>query len=333
MQLFSELRNSTCFITGGSGFVGNALANRLLELDVDVVTLTKHAGIKLAERNPKIKSYVGDVRDYRLISDIVASHEVDYVIHLAANSIVRSSARDPMNTYDINVMGTVTVLEAVRNVGSKVKKTLVASSDKAYGDHEILPYVESMALEPKNTYDTSKACADLIARSYAANYDMPVVVTRCSNIYGPGDPNQSRLIPNTIRRIMSGRKPALYHDVASMRREFVYIDDAIDAMLGLLLSGNETDGESYNVGGVGDVEIENVVNLIFETLVELKLVSNQERGIEWLQRDSTFREIQKQYVDASKLFEATGWKQATTLRDGLAKTCKWYYALNGSRFE
>jgi CDP-glucose 4,6-dehydratase len=248
--------------------------------------------------------------------DVISTHEVDYVFHLAANAIVKTSARDPMSTYRSNVMGTVSLLEAARNIG-RCKKIVVASSDKAYGDHDVLPYTEGMALQPKNTYDTSKACADLIARTYAHNYDMPICVTRCSNVYGPGDPNMSRIIPNSINRVLHGQSPMLYSDVSSMQREFIYIDDVVNACVLLAQSGDHTNGQAYNVGGTGVFAVSAIVDMILKTMkTEMKTTI--------VQREAIFKEIEKQCIDASKLSTDTGWKPLTSIEEGIAKTILFY---------
>lgn len=310
------LTGKNIFVTGAGGFIGSSIVKKLVALDANVSSLVRSNSSEDVETLKGSKIYVGDVCDYSLMSEIISTNSVDYIVHLAANAIVKNSARDPMSTYRVNVMGTVAVLEAARNVG-KCTKIIAASSDKAYGDHEILPYTESTPLATRNTYDTSKACSDLIARTYAHNYGMPIVVTRCSNVYGPGDPNTSRIIPNTIARISRNEPPVLYSDVSSMEREFIYIDDVVDAYLRLMLSDETTNGEAYNIGGGGPVKITEVVDKILD-LMRSRLETTV------IQREPTFKEISRQYIDASKLFDATGWKQTTSLQDGLATTIQCY---------
>lgn len=316
----SLLRGKKIFVTGATGFIGAAMTKHLVKLGAQVICLARTWGWQHETDLSGAKVYVGDVCDYQLMSEIISTNEVEYILHFAANSIVKNSARDPLGTYKSNVIGTVSVLEAAKNVG-KCKKILVASSDKAYGDHEILPYREDMPLQPKNTYDTSKACTDLIARSYAHNYDMPIVVTRCSNVYGPGDPNYSRIIPNTIRRICLGQSPMIYSDVSEMEREFIYIDDVVSACESLLLSSSDTNGEAFNVGGTGFYAVSEVVEKI-KSLMD----SSVEIVIE--PRENTFKEIKRQYIDASKLQKITGWAPQTELSVGLAKTIEWYKVLS-----
>lgn len=303
-------------VTGASGFIGSALAQWFLGEKANVTALVRSSGWVNELDLEGATVYEGDVADYNLMCEIISSNEVEYVFHLAANAIVRVAARDPMSTYRTNVMGTVALLEAARNVG-RCKKVVVASSDKAYGDHEVLPYEESMPLQPKNTYDTSKACTDLIARTYAQNYNLPIVVTRCSNVYGPGDPNMSRIIPNSINRILRGESPILYSDISQMEREFIYIDDVIEANLRLALSGPETNGHAFNIGGTGACKIEDVVKMILDLM-------RSELKPEVVQREPVFKEIQRQYIDATKLKRFTGWVPLMDLESGLLETIQWY---------
>lgn len=316
----SEWKGKNVFVTGASGFIGGRLSQALLGYGANVTCLVRAKGWEHDLDLGGATVYDGDVTDYNLMCEIISSGEIEYIFHLAANAIVRIAARDPMSTYNTNVMGTVALLEAARNVG-RCKKIVVASSDKAYGDHEVLPYVETMALQPKNTYDTSKACADMIARTYAHNYSMPIVVTRCSNVYGPGDPNQSRIIPSSIVKIFNDEPPMLYSDVSVMEREFIYIDDVVNACLVLAKSGPETNGEAYNVGGTGARAVADVVGLILD-LMKSTLKPNI------VPREPVFKEIQRQYIDAGKLTQATGWKSCTSIHEGLRKTIKWYERRN-----
>lgn len=309
------MKGKNVLVTGAAGFIGGCLSEALLEMGANVTCLIRSMGTAPAGL-VGATIFTGEVTDYKLMCDIISSQEIEYIFHLAANAIVRIAARDPMSTYNTNVMGTVALLEAARNVG-RCKKIVVASSDKAYGDHEVLPYVETMALQPKNTYDTSKACADMIARTYAHNYSMPIVVTRCSNVYGPGDPNQSRIIPSSIVKVLNGEPPMLYSDVNVMEREFIYIDDVINACLALAESGPETNGEAFNIGGTGAVAVSEVVSIILQLLK-----SDIQPNV--VQREAAFKEIQRQYIDADKLTKATGWRSHVSLTEGLRKTIRSY---------
>jgi CDP-glucose 4,6-dehydratase len=311
----SLVKGKNILITGIGGFIGSNLAKTLAKNGANVVGIVRTT----APMFTKQEVFVGDVCDYGFLREVISSKEIDFVYHLAAYSIVRISASDPLSTYSVNVMGTVNLLEAVRNIGKKIP-VIVASSDKAYGDHAVLPYLETHALQPKNTYDTSKACMDMIARSYAHNYDMPILVSRCSNVYGPGDLNMSRIVPNSIMRLFSGKPPMLYSDIESMEREFIFIGDVCRAYLDLamvVLSDEAFNGEAFNVGGTGPVKIRDLAKMICDEV-------GSPLDPQIVPRDPIFREIGKQYIDASKLNELTGWKPETTLREGIAKTVKWY---------
>ena len=319
-----DWRGKRVLVTGAGGFIGARLVERLSMAGATVVSVVRSMErAVLAELLDRSIVEIGDVTDFDRMRGIVSQHEIEYVFHLASCAIVRLSARDPMTTYRTNIMGTVAVLEACRSVGG-VRRIVAASSDKAYGDHEDLPYVEGTPLEPRNTYDTSKACGDMIARSYAHNYGMDVFVTRCSNVYGPGDRNFSRIIPNTIRRVLEGKPPMLYSDIEKMEREFIYIDDVVDAYL---LLGQVDDAEArdvgqraFNVGGGGMIQIGGLSSLICQRM------GKEDMRPEIVPRELSFREIQKQCIDA-KLLEVLGWKRNVSLVEGLDRTIDWYGSL------
>ena len=306
-------------ITGISGFVGRAVATFLIKEGANVTGIVKNINNHNNNLLQNCNIMLGDITDYQFMRQVINENEIDIIFHFAAYSIVRISAKDPLNAYAVNVMGTVALLEAARNVG-RCTNIIVASSDKAYGDHKKLPYKEnSHYLIPNNTYDTSKAAMDMISRSYAKNYDMPIIVTRSANIYGPGDLNFSRIIPNTIRRLLHKEKPILYSDVKQCLREFVYIDDVVSAY-DLLARSTNLFGEAFNIGGIDAIEMQDLIELIAEIMgINLE--------IEIIKRDSLFKEIERQYLDFSKLANATGWKPTIKLSEGLLKTVNWYRGL------
>lgn len=311
-----DWRNKSVLITGIAGFIGSNLARRLIELGADVSGIVRSANINNEDILEKCNIYVGDICDYDFVRQVISANEIEIVFHLAAYAIVRISARDPMSAYDVNVMGTVKILEACRSIGG-CDKIIVASSDKAYGDHQILPYDETFPLQPKNTYDVSKACMDMIAQSYGYNYDMPVVVIRCGNVYGPHDYHQSRIVPNTIIRLLNGEQPVIYSDVEKMEREFIYVDDVVDAYL--KLAENEwLNGSVYNIGIDDPIRIRDLVEMIS------KLVTGDVVIPIVIPRESIFKEIERQCVDSTKLNEHTGWKAKYELTLGLQKTIDWY---------
>jgi len=311
---FGNWKDKNVLITGINGFIGSAVAYKLTTLGANVIGLVKE--VNKSTRFGGCTVLQGDICDPDVVRHAISYYEIDVIFHFAAYAIVRVAAKDPLSTYKVNIMGTVNLLEAARTIG-KCTSIIVASSDKAYGDHDVLPYTENFALQPKNTYDTSKACMDMIARTYAYNYDMPIVVTRCSNVYGPGDSNLSRIVPNSVLRVLRGERAQVYSDVSDMTREFIYIEDVVDAYLGLAPVTTDRKGEAYNIGGGGQTKIYDLVNKI------TKLAGGTEEP-EVLTRDSVFKEIQHQYIDATKLYATTGWKPEVTLEEGLKKTIEWY---------
>jgi CDP-glucose 4,6-dehydratase len=312
-----DLRGRKILVTGATGFIGSALVERLSYLGAHVVEFNRN------QRSPYSLApqvFCGEIDDYQAVSQAISMSECDSVVHLAASAIVRISARDPLSTYRINVMGTATVLEAVRNVGKAVKRVVVASSDKAYGDHDVLPYTENHDLRPSNIYDASKAAMDLCAQAYAKNHDMPIVVTRCSNVYGPGDKNTSRLVPNTIIRLLDGRLPQIYSDVMEMEREFIYIDDVVDAYVRLLVANeNIFDGRPYNIGGAGPMKIRELVRMMAE-----KIDGADPDEFKIVHREMGFDEIMCQHIDARALQDATGWRRRIDIHEGLSRTIAHY---------
>lgn len=320
----SWCRGRRVLVTGATGFIGSWLCSVLTRVGAEVFALCSPVNV-----NPNVPEgstgVCGDICDFDRMRDIISSNEIDVVFHFAACAIVRISASDPMTTYRTNVMGTATLLEAARVVGT-VRAFIASSSDKAYGDHEALPYTEEHALLPRNTYDTSKACMDMISRSYAHNYGLPVAVVRCSNVYGPGDPNFSRLIPNTIRRILRGQNPVVYSDVAEMSREFIHVGDVVRACLmlcGKVIQG-EGIGEAYNIGGTGPKNILSLVQLIHSKMPE---ATAGDGIVDVVPRSPQFMEIKAQYISAEKLEKLTGWRPLIGIDQGLESTIDFYRSL------
>jgi CDP-glucose 4,6-dehydratase len=301
-------------ITGINGFAGSALAQRLLDTrpDVRVVGLVKDRNFK-SRRDilDRCSVVYGDLCDINQVRYALSRYEVDTVFHLAAVTILRQSVMDALSCYQVNVMGTVNVLEAAKQVG--VQKVVSVSSDKAYGTYDNLPYVESMPVQASpDPYSTSKACMDLISQSYATTYGLNVSILRAGNKYGPGDLNLSRLIPRSILRCLEGRAPQLYNGVGQYKREFMYIEDVVDAYLCVAERG--LPGEAYNVGGSGFQTVFDTVNKICQ-LVGFK---GEPEVV-----DKDFIEIKEQYLDSAKI-ERLGWKCTHSIDQGLEKTVDWY---------
>lgn len=308
-------------ITGGTGFLGSHIISRIID-EVDSITVAttdirqnttlKKLGVDLN----KINLVKGDVRDFDFLRLLFNEYEFDTVFHLGALSEVKKCQPDPKLAFDVNVGGTVNVLEACRMYG-KVKAVVVSSSDKAYGSGEV-PYVEGQSLNGVGTYEVSKSATDLIARSFYSNYGVPVVVTRCSNLYGGGDMNLSRVIPNNIKQILNGKSPMIWKGSEKSTREFLYIDDAVDAYLSLVDNIDKTKGEAYNIGSGEVYSIDELLKLLLKTMD-----SNLE--IEYVEKD--FPEISHQYLDSDKIERDTGWKPKTSLWSGLRKSVDCYKEL------
>jgi CDP-glucose 4,6-dehydratase len=307
-------------VTGGHGFVASHLARALLERG-DAVTVLDLAppplsGLELQGVAAAVELVEADLRDARLVAATLAAGEFDVVFHLAAQTLVGPAMADPAATFEANVRGTWHLLEACRR--AEVPAVVVASSDKAYGPSEELPYREQMQLRPASPYEASKAAADAIALSYRPAYGLPVAVTRFANVYGGGDLNFSRLIPETVAAVLEGRRPAIRSD-GSPERDFLHVDDAVAAYLAIeheVGAGGPAAGEAFNAGGERPHAVAEVVEAISELAgggLEPEYGPGNPAG-----------EIDRQYVDSAKLRALTGWRPAVGLRDGLARTLEWY---------
>jgi CDP-glucose 4,6-dehydratase len=261
---------------------------------------------------------VADLTDYESLLRILNEHEVRAVFHLAAQAIVRTANRGPLSTWESNVRGTYTLLEACRSGAGQIERIVVASSDKAYGNHDELPYREHFALRARNPYDVSKACADMIARSYAVAYELPVAVTRLANVYGPGDLNWSRLIPDTARALARGERPVIRSD-GTPERDYLYVEDAVDAYLAVAASLDrpELRGRAWNAGCAAPVSVREVVE---------RLIAASGRHVEPdIKGEGTPRgEIDRQFLDSTQIREELGWNARVDLDRGLPMTWEWY---------
>lgn len=316
----------SAFVTGGYGLLGSALVRQLLRREVEVTVLrrdaTPRSALVLEGLEQQVNVVAGDVTDGALIERALGDYEIDSVFHLAAQTIVGTANRSPLSTWEVNVRGTWTVLEACRRL--EVPRVVVAASDKAYGSHDALPYREDFSLEPRFPYDVSKAATDLIARSYWHTYGLPVATTRFSNLYGGGDSNRSRLIPEAVAAALVGRSPVIRSD-GTPERDFLYVEDAVAAYVDIAeaLDGDGARGEAFNAGGGRPYAVREVVELICriaQTDVEPDI-----RG-----SGTPHGEIDRQYVDTAKLRKLSGWEPQVSLEEGLRRTVAWYRAHPGS---
>jgi CDP-glucose 4,6-dehydratase len=309
-------------VTGAYGFIGSALVGGLLQRGVGVTVLrrdsTPRSTLLIENLESSVNVVTGDATDSSLVERALADYEVDTVFHLAAQTIVGTARRSPLTTWEVNVGGTWTMLEACRRLG--VQRVVVAASDKAYGDSDDLPYREDTALQPRYPYETSKAAADLIARSYWPTFGVPVATTRLANVYGGGDLHRSRLIPEVVDAVLAGRRPIIRSD-GTPERDLLFVDDAVAAYLAVAdaLDGEGARGEAFNAGGGRSYAVREVVELICRIAGSDVEPDIQGQAI-------PYREIDRQYVDSSKLHELTGWQPRVSLEEGLRRTVDWYRA-------
>ena len=308
------------FVTGGTGLVGSWLVRRLIDAGADVVCLVRDwipqselVHEKLIDR---VKVVRGDIRDREVIERTLGEYEINTVIHLAAQTIVTIANRNPISTFETNIAGTWNLLESCRRSPS-VKQIVIASSDKAYGDQETLPYNESTPLQGQHPYDVSKSAADLIANTYAVSFDLPVAITRCGNFYGGGDLNWNRIIPGTIRSILRGQNPIIRSD-GKYIRDYFYVEDGAAAYMLLaekLKEYPELKGEAFNFSN----EIQVTVSEMVESILKL-MNSNLEPEI----HNEVQNEIRHQYLSAEKARRVLHWHPLFSLDEGLRKTIEWY---------
>ena len=308
------------FVTGATGLIGGWLVQRLLGLGADVVCLMRdwvpQSELVHSRLTERVKVVRGDVREQALLERTLGEYEIDTVIHLAAQTIVGISNRNPVSTYESNIRGTWSMLEACRR-SPTVKQIVLASSDKAYGEHETLPYDENTPLQGRHPYDVSKSCADLVAQTYAATYRVPVAITRCGNLFGGGDLNWNRIVPGTVRSVLRGKRPIIRSD-GQYVRDYFGAEDAVTACLLLaerLAADGALSGEAFNFS------YERPMTVIEITRVILALMrSDLEPEI----RNEATGEIRRQYLSAAKARRVLGWTPAQTLEEGLDRTVSWY---------
>ena len=308
------------FVTGGTGLVGAWLVQRLVEAGADVVCLIRdwvpQSELVRAGIIERVKVVRGDIREREVLERTLGEYEVDTVIHLAAQTIVTIANRNPISTFETNIAGTWNLMEACRR-SPKVRQIVMASSDKAYGDQEILPYNEDTPLQGQHPYDVSKSTADLIAAAYAKSYGLPVAITRCGNFYGGGDLNWNRIIPGTIRSILRGQRPVIRSD-GEYVRDYFYVEDGAAAYMLLaeeLGKRPELKGQAFNFSN----EMQVTVSQIVAEIIKL-MGSDLQPDI----RNEATNEIRHQYLSAEKARAMLNWHPLFTLDEALAKTIDWY---------
>jgi CDP-glucose 4,6-dehydratase len=314
-------KNRTAFVTGATGFVGAHVTLRLLEKGAKVVCLQRDAvranSLDMLGLRPKVTVINGSLEDFALLQRILNEYEIEAVFHLAAQALVGVANRSPISTFETNIRGTYLLLEACRQTQT-VKRVVVASSDKAYGSHDLLPYQEDFPLQGRFPYDVSKTCTDLIAQSFAFSFQLPVTVTRSANIYGEGDLNLSRIIPGTILSILKNERPIIRSD-GSPIREFIHVEEVANGYLLLAEKIEEAKGEAFNFGTNEPIQMVNLVEKIL-SLMEKK----DELPPNILLQTKIEREIDAQYLSANKISEKFGWSAKIPLDEGLKRTIEWY---------
>jgi CDP-glucose 4,6-dehydratase len=313
-------RNKNVFVTGCTGLLGSWLTKALVERGVNVVGLVRdnvpRANFLRLGLDKVITTVRGEVENYFLLERIINEYEIDTVFHLAAQTIVTIANRNPVATFETNIKGTWNLLEACRR-NPTVKRIVVASSDKAYGEHKVLPYKEEAALKGSHPYDVSKSCADLIALAYGATYRLPVCVTRCGNFYGGGDLNFNRIVPGTIRSVIFNERPVIRSD-GTLVRDYIYILDAVEAYILLAEKMEELPirGKAFNFSNEIQLTVLDMTKKILELMGR--------EDLEPIVLNETSNEIKHQYLSAEKAKKVLGWQSKYSLEEGLKETINWY---------
>ena len=311
------------FVTGGTGLLGSHLVAELLARGAEVICLVRdwvpESEAVTSGALGRCRVVRGDLEDYMLVLRALNEYEVDSIFHLGAQTIVGTASRSPLSTFESNIRGTWVLLEAARQLAPRIERVVVASSDKAYGAHEVLPYTEAAPLEGRFPYDVSKSCADLISLSYFHSFRLPVAVTRCGNLYGGGDLNFNRLVPGVIRAGLQGRSPVIRSD-GSFVRDYFFVRDAVEAYLALAerMPDPVTIGEAFNFGTETPLSVIAMAQRILAALGRPDLPLT-------IQNRAT-NEIPRQYLDCTKARTVLAWGPRWDLDAALGETIAWYRA-------
>ncbi|MBS3097341.1 GDP-mannose 4,6-dehydratase [Candidatus Woesearchaeota archaeon] len=315
-------KGKNVFVTGADGFIGSWVAKFLVERKANVFTIIRDlkrvCSLDLLELRDKVEIIKGDIVDYSCVERIVNEKEIDAVFHLAAQALVGIANKSPLSTFESNIKGTWNILEACR-VNKTVKRAVVASSDKAYGVQKKLPYTEESPLLGLYPYDASKACADILARSYFSTYGLPVAVTRNANTYGGGDLNFSRIIPDAIYSLLEGKQLIIRSD-GTPERDYMYVKDAADGYLTLAenLDRKEVQGQAFNFGTGKPISVLN----LFDKIAEL----TGKKDIKPKVLGQAKNEIDRQFLATDKVKKMLNWQPKYSLDEGLKETIEWYKA-------
>lgn len=313
-------------VTGGTGLVGGWLVRRLVEARAEVTCLVRdwvpESELVRARLVERVNVVRGDVRDQALLERVLGENEIVTVIHLAAQTIVTVANRNPVSTFETNIAGTWSLLEACRR-SPRVSEIVVASSDKAYGDQEVLPYTEETSLRGTHPYDVSKSCADLIAHAYAKTYELPVVVTRCGNFYGGGDLNWNRIVPGTIRSVVRGQRPVIRSDGRYVRDYFYVEDGAIAYMLlaEKLAARVARPGDAYNFSNDQPLDVVTLVDRILKAM---------DSSLKPEILNQATNEIARQALSSVRARTVLDWTPSFSIDEGIRRTIEWYREFFGA---
>ncbi len=311
-------KNKKVLITGGTGLLGSEMTDELVQMGADVTLIVRdrvsRSRIYLEKIYKRVSIAYGDITDLAFVERVVGENEIDSVFHLAAQTIVRIANASPISTFESNIKGTWNVLEASRIHPKSVKRIVIASSDKAYGISDVLPYDETTRLVGRYPYDVSKSCTDLIAQSYWHTYKIPVSITRCGNLFGPGDLNFSRIIPGTIFSVLKNEIPVIRSDGKFVRNYF-YIKDAVSGYLTIAENIERAQGEAFNLGTNERYSVLEITNMI------LKIMKSKLKPI--IKNEAT-NEIVEQFLSIKKASSLLKWKASYSAERALRETIEWY---------
>lgn len=314
-------RDRPVLVTGATGLQGSWLTRLLKSCQADVVVLIRdwvpQSELCRSGLIEQLRVVRGEVQDQALLERVLGEYEIKTVFHLAAQTIVTIANRNPVSTFESNIRGTWSTLEACRR-SPCIQQVVVASSDKAYGDHSELPYREDLPLRGRHPYDVSKSCADLLAQAYAATYELPVAIARCGNLYGGGDLNWNRIVPGTIRSVLREEPPIIRSD-GTLTRDYFYVEDGASAYLQLaqqLAKDRTVRGEAFNFSNEQPMSVSAITQRILELMGRSDLRPIIQNRVD--------HEIPHQYLDSKKARDRFGWASSFSIEEGLRRTIGWY---------